>query len=78
MIISQVSIIVNALTFTGTALFLWGNRTIILYNKQNNTWMLKNMKFISRVEQDISLVRLLTREISWSTLEINFHTSMYY
>ena len=28
-----------------------------LYNKQNNTWMLGNLKFISRVEQDISLVR---------------------
>ena len=26
-----------------------------LYNKQNNTWMLGNMKSISRVEQDISL-----------------------
>ena len=34
--------------------------------------MLGNMKFISRVEQDVLLVRLLTREISWSTLEINF------
>ena len=38
-----------------------------------NTWMLGNMTFISRVEQDISLVRFaLTREISWSTREINF------
>ena len=44
----------NALTFT--ALFLWGNRTIILYNKQNNTWMLGNGKYFSY----------------WTTLEINF------
>ena len=29
-------------------------------------------EIISRVEQDISLVRFLTREISWSTLDINF------
>ena len=28
---------------------------VFLYNKQNNAWMLGNMKFISRVEQDISL-----------------------
>ena len=33
-----------------TALFLWGNKAIFLYNEQNNTWMLGNMKFISRVE----------------------------
>ena len=29
---------------------------LFLYNKQNNTWMLENMKFISRVEQGISLI----------------------
>ena len=29
---------------------------IFLYNKQNNTRLLGNMKFISRVEQDIPLV----------------------
>ena len=40
-----------------------------LYNKQKNTWMLGNTKFISPVENDISA---LTREISYSTLEINF------
>ncbi len=35
--------------------------------------MLGNMKFISRAEQDITLVRFsLTHEISCSTLEINF------
>ena len=32
---------------------LWGNRANILCNKQNNTWILRNMKFISTVEQDI-------------------------
>ena len=40
-----------------TALFLWGIKAIIfLNNKQNNTWIFENMKFISRVEHDISLV----------------------
>ncbi len=34
-----------------------GNGTIILYNKQKNTWMLGNVKFISRVDKDISLGR---------------------
>jgi hypothetical protein len=28
-----------------------------LYNKQKNTWVVGNTKFISRVEHDISLVR---------------------
>jgi hypothetical protein len=28
-----------------------------LYNKQKNTWVLGNTRFISRVEHDISLVR---------------------
>ena len=32
----------NALEFT--ALFLWGNRTVVLYTTQNNPWMLGNMK----------------------------------
>ena len=39
-----------------TALFLWGNRTIVLYNKQNNTWMLANMKLFLVLNKDISLV----------------------
>ncbi len=34
----------------------WGNGAIILYRKQNNTWVLENMKFISSVEQNISRV----------------------
>ena len=36
-----------------TALFLWANRTIVLYNKQNNTWMCGNLKYILIVDQDI-------------------------
>ena len=41
--------------------------------------MLGNMKlFISHVEQNIALVRFLTSEISWSTLKIYFHTTVYY
>ena len=38
-------------------LYFCGAIGLFLCNKQNNTWMLGNMKFISRVEQDISLVR---------------------
>ena len=34
--------------------------------------MLENMNYISSVEQGILLVPLLTRDISWLTLEINF------
>ena len=43
-----------------TALFLWGNRTIVLYNNQNNSRMLGNMKLF-----------LVLNGIFWSTLEIN-------
>jgi hypothetical protein len=43
-----------------------------LYNKQKNTWVLGNTRFISRIEHDISLVRCAhLREVSCSTLEIN-------
>ena len=44
-----------------TALFLWGNMTIFLHNKQNNAWKFGNMKLF-----------LVLNRISWSTLEINF------
>ena len=47
-------------------------QTCSLYNKQKNTWVLGNTRFISRVEHDIShSFTALTREISGSTLEIN-------
>ena len=57
-----------------TALFLWDNSAIFLYNKQNNTRVLGNMKFISRVEQDISLVRFahLWDILHGQHLEVNF------
>ena len=32
------------LTLEYTILFLWGHMTIVLFNKQNNTWMFGNMK----------------------------------
>jgi hypothetical protein len=39
-----------------------------LYNKQNNTWVLGNTIFISRVEHDISLVRCAhSRDIMFNT-----------
>ena len=45
------------------------------YNKQNNTWMFGNAKFISRVEQDISLVRFAhLRDILVNTRN-KFHIS---
>ena len=54
----------NALEFT--ALFWWGNRTIFLYNKQNNIYMdVWKYEIISRDEQDISLVRFAH---SWDIL----------
>ena len=59
----------NALEFT--ALFLWANRTILLYNKQNNTWMFGNMKLFLVLNRISHSFTLLTRY--WSTL-----TSLYY
>ena len=46
----------NALEYT--ALFLWGNKTIFLYNKQNNTWMFGNMKFLvlNRISHSFTLL----------------------
>ena len=52
--------------------FLYWWKTCSLYNKQKNTWVLGNTRFISRVEHDIShSFAALTPEISCSTLEIN-------
>ena len=52
--------------------FLWDNRAIFLYNKQNNTWMFGNMKLFLVLNRISHSFALFTREISWSTLEINF------
>ena len=44
----------------------------IIYNKQNKTRMLGNIKVISRVDKDADSFGSVTREISsWSTLDIN-------
>ena len=43
-----------------------------LYNKQNNTWMFGNMKLFLVLNRISHSFALFTREISWSTLEINF------
>ena len=40
------------------------------YNKQNNTWMFGNMKSFLVLNRTSHSFALLTREISWSTLEI--------
>ena len=37
-------------------LFLKGNGAIFHDNNQNNTWMLGNMKFMSHVDKDTTLV----------------------
>ena len=42
-----------------------------LYNKQNNTRMLGNIKLFLVLNRIFHSFALLTREISWSTLEIN-------
>ena len=61
----------NALKFT--ALFLWGNRTIVLYSIINRTIheCLEIWNYFS-CSTGSHLFALLSREISWSTLEINF------
>ena len=43
-----------------------------LYNKQNNTWMFGNMKLFLVLNRISHSFTLFTREISWSTLEVNF------
>ena len=44
-----------------TCEIIYDNLTVFkdcpLYNKQKNTWVLGNTRFISHVEHDISLVR---------------------
>ena len=49
-----------------------GQKDYILYNKQNNTWMIENTKLFLVLNRISHSFTLLTREISWSTLEINF------
>ena len=46
-------------------IFYIGRKDCSLYNKQKNAWVLRDARFISRVEHDISLsFAALTREIS--------------
>jgi hypothetical protein len=49
-----------------------------LYNKQKNTWVLGNTRFISRVEHDISLVRYHVQHVhslfQLTTLNISIPT----
>ena len=76
MIISLVKIIAfQTITNHSFWTFYIGGKRVVLHNKQENTWMLGNTRFISRVEHDIS-----HSEISCSTLEINlvFPRTMYY
>jgi hypothetical protein len=55
MIISHVKIIAFQLSlFCKNYRF---SKTVLYIKKQNNTWVLGNTRFISRVEHDISLVR---------------------
>ena len=58
MVISRVTNIAHSSCFyaiLGEILAVMGGD--FLHNKQKNTWILGNMKFISCVEQDISFVR---------------------
>ena len=59
------------------SIFVWLN-DYFLYNKRNNTWMLGNMKLFLVWNRISNSFALIAREISWSTLKINFRTSMYY
>ena len=73
MIISHVKIIAfQTITNHSFWTFYIGGKPVVYYDKQKNTWVLGNTRFISRVEHDIShSFAALTREISCSTLEIN-------
>ena len=64
MIIADSALCLNA-SFGAILHKFEGNGSIFLYNKQNNTWMLGNMKLISCVDKDISLVRFT---YSWDIL----------
>ena len=65
LVISQSPIIAS-----GRFILVW--KTCSLYNKQKNTWVRGNTRFISRVEHDIPhAFAALTHEISGSTLGIN-------
>ncbi len=67
MVISHVMIIADsALCFNAILGVIFGQWGYFLYNKQNNTWILGNMKKISHSFASP------THEISWSTLKINF------
>ena len=56
---------IYALEFT--ALFLWCKRSIYLYSEYNNTWMLGNVKCISRVE------RAGYRHFAYTRIHIRIH-----
>ena len=73
MMISHVKIIAfQTITNHSFWTFYIGGKLVVYNNKQKNTWVLGNTRFISHVEHDIShLFAALTREISCSTLEIN-------
>ena len=73
MIISYVKIITfQTITNYSFWTFYISGRPVVYNNKQKNTWVLGNARFISRVEHDIShSFTALTREISCTTLEIN-------
>ena len=73
MIISHVKIIAfQTITNHSFWTFYISGKPVVYNNKQKNTWVLGNTRFISRVEHDIShSFTVLTREISCSTLEIN-------
>ena len=62
------------------SIFYIGRKDCSLYNKQKNTWVLGNTRFISRVEHVSRSFATLTLEISCSTLEIYsvFPRTMYY
>ena len=55
----------QTITNQGFWTFYIGGKPCSLYNKQKNTWVLGNTRFISSVEHDIShSFAALTREIS--------------
>ena len=70
MIISNVLIITKRIRVY-CSIFVW-QKDFFIYNKQNNTWMFGNMKLFLVLNRISHSLALLTREISWSTREVNF------
>ncbi len=72
MIISHVTIIADSALCNAIFGGNFGGCNIFVY-KQNNTWMSENMKFFLVLTRISHSFALLTREISWSSVDCSKH-----